>query len=73
MIIETSKNASNNLFVGSLDARALISYFTDLRGSLFNDTHALDIYAGVAENISPELSVDDMSESLFPSYPLPLS
>ena len=64
------EEAGNNFFAGDLDPRALISYYPDLRGSLFNEKDTLDIYAGVAEHMPPESSIDEISEYL--SSPVPL-
>lgn len=55
--------AGENLFNGDLDPRLLIRYFPDLRGSLFMADDVAEVFAGVAEYMPVEDSVDDMSES----------
>jgi hypothetical protein len=54
------------LFNGELDPRLLVSYYPELRGSLFTADDVMDVFAGVAEHMPQENSVDDISES--PSY-----
>jgi vacuolar protein sorting-associated protein 3 len=61
------EEAGNNFFAGDLDPRALISYYPDLHGSLFSEMDTLDIYAGVAEHMPPESSIDKISESPSPT------
>lgn len=56
------EDAGNNLFAGDLDPRALISYYPELRGGLFSDSDTLDVYAGVAEHMPREASIDDISK-----------
>ncbi|KAJ7097878.1 hypothetical protein B0H15DRAFT_945449 [Mycena belliarum] len=54
------EDAGKNLFNGELEPRVLVSYFPELRGSLFNATDSMDVYAGVAEHMPPEASVDEI-------------
>jgi vacuolar protein sorting-associated protein 3 len=63
------EDAGKHLFNGELDPRLLVSYFPELRGGLFTADDAMDVFAGVAEHMPQENSVDDISESL--SYSLP--
>lgn len=56
------EDAGKALFVGELDPRMLISYFPELRGTLFDEDNAINLYAGVAEYMPHEASVDDISE-----------
>lgn len=57
------EDAGKYLFNGELDPRLLISYYPELRGSLFSSEDEIDIFAGVAERMPMEGSVDDISES----------
>jgi hypothetical protein len=72
------EDAGRHLFNGELDPRLLVSYYPDLRGSLFTADDVMDVFAGVAEHMPQENSVDDISESpsrLFPllsCYSMPL-
>ncbi|KAJ7046834.1 hypothetical protein C8F04DRAFT_1061878 [Mycena alexandri] len=52
------EDAGKNLFNGDLDPRVLVSYYPELRGSLFDASDTLDVYAGVAERMPTEASVD---------------
>ncbi|KAG6827884.1 hypothetical protein H0H92_010093 [Tricholoma furcatifolium] len=52
--------AVNCFLYGELDPRLLISYFPNLRGSLFTSNDAMDVFAGVAEHMPAEASVDDL-------------
>ncbi|KAJ7598879.1 hypothetical protein C8J56DRAFT_1157947 [Mycena floridula] len=54
------EDAGTNFFKGELDPRLLISYYPELRGGLFASEEALDVFAGVAEQMPSELSVDDI-------------
>ncbi|KAJ7632673.1 hypothetical protein FB45DRAFT_913126 [Roridomyces roridus] len=54
------EDAGKNLFNGDLDPRVLVSYFPELRGSLFNPSDTIDLYAGVAERMPSEASVDQI-------------
>lgn len=65
------EDAGKHLFNGVLDPRLLISYYPDLRGSLFTADDVMDVFAGVAEHMPQENSVDDISESLSHSSPSP--
>ena len=64
------EDAGNNFFNGQLDPRVLVSYYPDLRGNLFDDGDNVDLFAGVAEHMPKEASVEDISES---PLPLPLT
>ncbi|KAJ7774542.1 hypothetical protein DFH07DRAFT_952255 [Mycena maculata] len=52
------EDAGKNLFNGDLDPRVLVSYYPELRGSLFQASDTMDVYAGVAERMPSEASVD---------------
>ncbi|PPQ88786.1 hypothetical protein CVT25_010472 [Psilocybe cyanescens] len=54
------EDAGKHLFNGEIDPRLLISYYPDLRGSLFSDDDAMDVFAGVAEHMPMEGSVDQI-------------
>ncbi|KAJ7111566.1 hypothetical protein C8R43DRAFT_1139107 [Mycena crocata] len=54
------EDAGKNLFNGDLEPRVLVSYYPELRGSLFNANDTMDVYAGVAERMPLEASVDDI-------------
>lgn len=56
------EDAGKNLFDGELDPRVLVSYYPELRGSLFTPADCTDVFAGVAERMPTEYSVDDISE-----------
>lgn len=56
------EDAGKNLFNGDLDPRVLVSYYPELRGSLFQASDTMDVYAGVAERMPAEASVDEISE-----------
>ncbi|KAK0458932.1 uncharacterized protein EV420DRAFT_1541370 [Desarmillaria tabescens] len=54
------EDAGKNFFEGELDPRLLVSYYPDLRGSLFSLQDSIDVFAGVAERMPAESSVDDI-------------
>ncbi|KAJ7709853.1 hypothetical protein B0H17DRAFT_1155701 [Mycena rosella] len=54
------EDAGKNLFDGDLEPRVLVSYYPELRGSLFSANDTMDVYAGVAERMPAEASVDDI-------------
>ncbi len=56
-------DAGKHLFNGELDPRLLISYYPDLRGSLFSPDDAIYAFSGIEEHMPTEVSVDDISES----------
>ena len=58
------EDAGKHLFNGELDPRLLVSYYPELRGSLFTADDVMDVFAGVAEHMPQENSVDDISESI---------
>ncbi|KAJ7774892.1 hypothetical protein B0H16DRAFT_1508739 [Mycena metata] len=60
------EDAGKNLFDGDLDPRVLVSYYPELRGSLFDASDTLDIYAGVAERMPTEASVDGIIRNYSP-------
>lgn len=64
------EDAGKHLFNGELDPRLLISYYPDLRGSLFTPDDSMDVFAGVAEHMPSESSVDDISKSERPTSSL---
>lgn len=64
------EDAGKHLFNGELDPRLLVSYYPELRGNLFTADDVMDVFAGVAEHMPQENSVDDISESLSHSLPL---
>lgn len=60
-LLETRfEDAGFCLFQGELDPRILISYFSDLRGTLLDAHPTLDVFAGVAECMPPYDSIDDL-------------
>ncbi|KAG6861142.1 hypothetical protein C0995_003410 [Termitomyces sp. Mi166 len=52
--------AVNCFFNGDLDPRLVISYYPNLRGSMFTSDDSLDVFAGVAERMPTEGSVEDI-------------
>lgn len=64
------EDAGKHLFNGELDPRLLVSYYPELRGSLFTVDEVMDVFAGVAEHMPQENSVDEISESPFHLLPL---
>ncbi|KDR79882.1 hypothetical protein GALMADRAFT_61975 [Galerina marginata CBS 339.88] len=54
------EDAGKHLFNGEVDPRLLISYYPELRGSLFSEDDAMDVFAGVAEHMPMDGSVDDI-------------
>ncbi|KAJ7685236.1 hypothetical protein DFH06DRAFT_1357108, partial [Mycena polygramma] len=54
------EDAGKNLFNGDLEPRVLVSYYPELRGSLFGANDTIDVYAGVAERMPSEVSVDQI-------------
>ncbi|KAJ8481088.1 hypothetical protein ONZ45_g15430 [Pleurotus djamor] len=54
------EDAGNNFLNGDLDPRLLVSYYPELRGSLFGSEDSLDVFSGVAEHMPEEASVDDI-------------
>ncbi|KAG6819186.1 hypothetical protein H0H93_014532, partial [Arthromyces matolae] len=52
--------ATNCFFHGELDPRLIISYYPQLRGGMFTSNDSLDVFAGVAEHMPPEASIDDI-------------
>lgn len=64
------EDAGKSFSEGNLDPRLLVSYYPDLRGSLFGPDAALDVYAGVAARMPQDVSVDDLSKYLFFAIPI---
>ncbi|KAJ7109430.1 hypothetical protein C8R44DRAFT_802494 [Mycena epipterygia] len=60
------EDAGKNLFNGDLEPRVLVSYYPELRGSLFDATDTMDVYAGVAERMPSEASVDEIIRNYSP-------
>ncbi|KAF4618694.1 hypothetical protein D9613_009798 [Agrocybe pediades] len=60
------EDAGKHLFNGEADPRLLISYYPDLRGSLFSAEDTMDVFAGVAEHMPTESSVDDIIRNYSP-------
>jgi vacuolar protein sorting-associated protein 3 len=54
--------AFDHFFNGELDPRLVVSYFSELRGSMFSQEDSLDVFSGVAESMPPEASVEDIGE-----------
>ncbi|KAJ6596948.1 hypothetical protein DFH09DRAFT_106793 [Mycena vulgaris] len=54
------EDAGKNFFNGDLDPRVLVSYYPELRGSLFDANDTMDMYAGVAERMPSEVSADEI-------------
>lgn len=64
------EDAGRNLFNGKLDPRVLVSYFPDLRGSLFSEGESeVDVFSGVAERMPSAKSIEELSKYLSPRYP----
>jgi vacuolar protein sorting-associated protein 3 len=57
------QEAGKNLFYGDVDPRLLISYYPDLRGSLITADDIVEVFAGIAEHIPTDHSIDDISKS----------
>ncbi len=55
-------DSGKHLFNGELDPRILISFYPDLRGSLFTSDDSIDMFAGIAEHMPKEGSVDQISK-----------
>ncbi|KAG2008787.1 hypothetical protein CC2G_014181 [Coprinopsis cinerea AmutBmut pab1-1] len=60
------EDAGKLLFNGQLDPRVLVSYFPQLRGNLFSDEDHVDVFAGIAEKMPREASVDDIIRNYSP-------
>ena len=65
------EEAGKNLFNGDTDPRLLISYYPHLRGQLFAANDRMEVFAGVAEHMPTDVSVDDISESFFFTFLAP--
>jgi hypothetical protein len=55
-------DSGKHLFNGELDPRILISFYPDLKGSLFTSDDSIDMFAGIAEHMPKESSVDEISK-----------
>ncbi|CCM06014.1 uncharacterized protein FIBRA_08257 [Fibroporia radiculosa] len=53
-------DAGRHLFAGELDPRVLIGYYPEFRGELFNAEDEVDVFAGVAEHMPTEGSIDEI-------------
>lgn len=62
-------DAGKHLFIGDLDPRILISYFPDLRGSLFKPGDSVEVFAGIATYLPMAASVEEIGEFLLPTEP----
>ncbi|CAK5277401.1 unnamed protein product [Mycena citricolor] len=60
------EDAGKHFFNGDLDPRVLVSYYPELRGSLLTSNATADVFAGVAEHMPPESSVDDIIRNYSP-------
>lgn len=56
------EDAGLALYNGELDPRLLLSYFPDLRGNLFSPEDVIDVFAGVADRMPTDHSVDEISK-----------
>ncbi|KAJ3714896.1 hypothetical protein DFJ43DRAFT_1127309 [Lentinula guzmanii] len=54
------EDAGKHLFEGGLDPRVLVSYYPHLRGALNTADDTINMFAGVAEHMPPESSVEDI-------------
>ncbi|GBE88874.1 predicted protein [Sparassis crispa] len=62
-------DAGKHLFAGDLDPRLLISFYPELRGSLFGVNDSIDVFAGVSEHMPMEGSMDDIIINYSPHLP----
>lgn len=58
--------AGKNLLRGDIDPRLLVRYFPNLRGSLFTADDIVPVFAGVAECMPTDDSVDDIIRNYSP-------
>ena len=65
------EDAGIHLFAGDLDPRILISYFPDLRGSLFKPGDTVETFAGIVKYLPKAESVEEISEWSSFAKPLP--
>ncbi|GLB39648.1 putative vacuolar sorting protein 39 domain 2 [Lyophyllum shimeji] len=63
------EEAASCFFDGEVDPRLVISYYPGLRGSLFTSDDSMDVFAGVAERMPPEASVEDIVRNYSPHLP----
>lgn len=57
------EDAGKHLSTGDLDPRILISYFPNLRGSLFKPGDSVEMFAGIAKYLPMAQSVEEIGES----------
>ncbi|KAJ3738382.1 hypothetical protein DFH05DRAFT_1531452 [Lentinula detonsa] len=55
-----SEDAGKHLFEGGLNPRVLVSYYPHLRGAPNTADYTINLFAGVAEHMPPESSVEDI-------------
>ncbi|KAF9648447.1 hypothetical protein BDM02DRAFT_3180162 [Thelephora ganbajun] len=60
------EDAGKHLFTGDLDPRILISYFPDLRGSLFKPGDTVEMFAGITKYLPTAQSVEDIIKNYSP-------
>lgn len=65
------EDAGKHLRTGDLDPRILISYFPNLRGSLFKPGDSVEMFAGIAKYIPMAQSVEEIGEWPSPAKPYP--
>ncbi|KAG5716916.1 Transforming growth factor-beta receptor-associated protein 1 [Termitomyces sp. T112] len=58
--------AANCFFIGELDPRLVISYYLNLRGSMFTSDDSMHVFVGVAEHMPTETSVEDIVRNYSP-------
>lgn len=58
------EDAGRHLLAGELDPRILVRYFPDLRGDLLKATPVIDMFAGVAEHLPKEDSIEEIGKQL---------
>jgi hypothetical protein len=56
------EDAGRHLFSGNVDPRIIVSYFPDLRGSLFSAEDSVNMFSGVVDHMPKADSIDDISE-----------
>ncbi|KAF9261696.1 hypothetical protein L218DRAFT_930596 [Marasmius fiardii PR-910] len=54
------EDAGIHFFDGELDPRLLVSYYPELRGNLFTEGDKIDVFAGVAEHMPKQRSIDEI-------------
>lgn len=56
------EDAGRHLLAGETDPRMLVQYFPDLRGNVLSVAPTVDVYAGIAEHLPKESSIDEIGE-----------